>query len=228
MSTVPLPDLTTLQNELLRTAFGFLLSADEPVSPDKLGAACGCSTAEVLRELDVLTAAGRVRRTGAGEVVGALGLTIEPTAHELLIGETRRYTWCALDAVGILAALRATGSVRSTSPHTGRPVDIGFRDGEPCSGDLSVGLFLACYQPGTKVVDNWCPLVNFFEDAESASHWAAQRGVTGEFVPLMAATQSAGERWRARLEIGRPRAQRSEARGQAAGTRRQQPDGSTD
>jgi hypothetical protein len=199
MPTLRIPDLTQGQNELLRAAFRFLLDADEPVPVVKLAAACTRPPAQVAEELDVLAAAGRVRRNGDGDVLGAFGLTVEPTQHELLIGDTRRYTWCAVDALGILGALRATGSVRSVSPLTGQTVEVGFRDGRPCSGDLTGGVFVASFQPGCKVVDNWCPLVNFFEDAAGAQEWAAQREVTGDFVSLMDAAREAGETWSARL-----------------------------
>jgi hypothetical protein len=137
----------------------------------------------------------------SGDVTGAFGLTIEPTPHEVRIGEVRRYTWCAIDAVGILSALGATGSITSHSPHTGRPIELGFRDREPTSGDLDSGVFVAGYEPGSKVVESWCPLVNFFEDAAGAEAWAAEHRVSGDFVPVAHAASSAGERWRARLEV---------------------------
>jgi hypothetical protein len=158
----------------------------------------GQTSADIGRELDALAAAGRVRLNDVG-VVGALGLSVEPTRHELLVGDIARYTWCALDALGVLAALGATGTLSTTDPLSGRPLTVGFDAGEPTSGHLSGGIFLASLAPGTKVVDNWCPLVNLFENETNARQWAEQRGVTGEFVPVLEVTLEAGESWSARI-----------------------------
>jgi hypothetical protein len=58
------------------------------------------------------------------------------------------------------------------------------------------------------VVDNWCPLVNFFSDAQVAHQWASDHQVPGEWVTVSDATAVATERWLARLQPadGRPEA----------------------
>ncbi len=58
-------------------------------------------------------------------------MTITPGRHEISVAGTKRWTWCALDAIGILGALGASGSVRSTDPHTGASIEIEFVDGTP-------------------------------------------------------------------------------------------------
>jgi hypothetical protein len=131
-------------------------------------------------------------------VTGSLGLSVEPTAHELIVEGVRRWTWCAYDAVGILAALGAGGQVRSRDPHTGTPIQFGVQHGRPVA-DSQLVLFLA-EGPCVSVVDDWCPLVNFFQDRETAAAWAAQRGVTGVAVPLQQAAATGGAAWRSQLD----------------------------
>src|SRR6266536_3608411 len=108
-----LPDLgggPAFEHTLLARAFHLLLDDHRPVS-----------AARVAQALASLDRQGRLRRDPAGAVSGSHGLSLTPTAHELLLehpaGRERQYwTWCAWDAVGILAALDASGRIRSTSP----------------------------------------------------------------------------------------------------------------
>ena len=67
-------------------------------------------------ELSTLSAAGRVRVDGAGSVTGAMGLSLDETGHRLAIGDAQWFTWCAIDALGIIGALEATGTIQSDQP----------------------------------------------------------------------------------------------------------------
>jgi Alkylmercury lyase/DprA winged helix domain len=184
---------------LLAAAFQLLLTEGRPVTVDRLASALGRDAQTVTGVLGRLEQAGRIRNR-AGAVTGSLGLSVEPTAHELLVEGARRWTWCAYDAVGILAALGASGQVRSRSPHTGAPIQFAVQQGRPVAGS-SVVVFLA-QGPCVSVVDDWCPLVNFFEDAQAAGAWAAQRGVTGTAVPLQQAAATGDAAWRSQLDRG--------------------------
>lgn len=152
-------DPTALQGALLAEAFHLLLSSGRPVPRATLARAVGCGEAAVDEALAGLERIGRTRSPAAGEVLGSLGLSIEPSPHELLLEVGRRYTWCALDAVGILGALDASGRIRSVSPATGAGIEIGFEQGRPIAlGGLVLFIPSATC---TSVVDEWRPLVNF-------------------------------------------------------------------
>ena len=199
------PDLgsgTAFEHALLATAFGLLLADGRPVSPARLAAALASDPSQVTGTLARLDQQGRVRLDPAGAVTGSHGLSVAPTRHELLFheesGEQRRFwTWCAWDAVGILAALEASGRVRSTSPSSGAPVEVTFHRGSLSRADPALVVFFAdadCC--GTdSVVDQWCPLVNFFEHADAAKAWAAKHGVRGTAVPLAEATDRGKDAW---------------------------------
>jgi Alkylmercury lyase len=98
---------------------------------------------------------------------------VAPTNHELVIDGRRRWTWCAHDAVGILGALEADGRVRSRSPYSGTLIELTFDAGQPAATDAMV--FMA-EEPCRSVIDDWCPLVNLFEDDQAAAAWARQQG----------------------------------------------------
>ena len=112
------------EGPLLAAAFRLLLAEGRPIPIQRLAAALGRDAEPVEQALDRLARAGRTRRNQAGEVTGSLGLSVEPTAHELTVEGARRWTWCAYDAVGILAALGANGRVCSRSPHTQAPIEL--------------------------------------------------------------------------------------------------------
>jgi alkylmercury lyase len=171
-----------------------------PVTVECLAAVLGRDAETVEQALGRLEQAGRTRRNSAGAVTGSLGLSVEPTAHELIVDGARRWTWCAYDAVGILAALGASGQVRSRSPYTGTPIELAFEQGRPAAGSQVV-VFLA-QGPCVSVVEDWCPLVNFFEDPDAAAAWAAQHGVAGTAVPLPEAAATGAAAWRSQLDRG--------------------------
>jgi hypothetical protein len=199
MRTLALPELTAAQNEILRAAFLLLLETGQAVPAEAIQARRHRPQSTMDEELSTLSAAGRVRVDSAGSVTGAMGLSLDETRHRLAIGGAQWFTWCAIDALGIIGALEASGTIQSTSPHSGQPIAIAFEDGQPSGGDLSCVVFVAAYCPGTQVVDQWCPTVNFFESEAAAQAWAEGRGLTGECEALHPATELAAARWKERL-----------------------------
>ncbi len=112
-------------NELIRTiAFQRLLQTRQPVSAKALINELGGSPVEVEAGLAELDRQGLIRRNQSGDVVGSVGLSIEPSRHELHGRDQQFWTWCAYDAVGILGALGASGRVLSKSPLTGAPIEV--------------------------------------------------------------------------------------------------------
>ncbi|GIH03417.1 hypothetical protein Rhe02_14840 [Rhizocola hellebori] len=199
MRALSLPELTTTQNEILRVAFLLLLETSRAVPTDAIQARSNAHISTLDEELANLVTAGRIRLDSSGAVTGAMGLSLDETGHRISIGDTQWFTWCAIDALGILGALDATGAIHSTSPHSGQPIAIMFEDGRPAGGDLSSVVFLASYCAGTPVVDQWCPTINFFETEAAAQDWATTHGVAGECAPLHPAAEVATARWKERL-----------------------------
>jgi len=214
-----LPDLgggPALEHALLARAFHLLLGDGRPVNTARLAETLACDPDQVERALVRLDRQGCIRRDQTGAVTGSHGLSLTPTPHELILeqepGRERRYwTWCAWDAVGILAALDASGRIRSTDPASGSPIQLDFHRGSPRQAHPDLVVFFAdtdCCTPATNtgddpdccgsgsVIDDWCPLVNFFQHAHTVQAWAAEHGVCGTAVPLTEATRQGKAAWR--------------------------------
>jgi alkylmercury lyase len=62
-------------------------------------------------------------------IVGARGLTLRPTRHALVMSGRRLYTFCAIDALGIPAALCADAEIASRCHGCAAPVALTLRAG---------------------------------------------------------------------------------------------------
>lgn len=181
--------IRTLRN----VGFRLLYETGEPASVDRIAQQTGWSIDVVEEMLVSPETAGRVRRDDAGRLVGIAGLSIEPTAHEVRIGDRTFWTWCALDAVGIVAALKETGAVFSTPPNGSGTLEIRFVDGASLSDE---SLFILGDFDAVNTVETWCPSVNFFASRQEATSWAEGHHLEGDVVSISQIAQSAEEMWR--------------------------------
>lgn len=137
---------------LRSTGFKLLLDQGLPVELDEWADAAGVDKNTIKHVLEKNT--GRVQLDEQGRLIGIAGLTIEPSGHELDISGKKRWTWCALDAVGIFGALETTGTIRSTDPRTNETVTIEFINGQP-QGDATI--FILGSYDGGNAREEWCP-----------------------------------------------------------------------
>lgn len=187
------PEITAVRS----TGFRLLLEGDGPVSQADWADASGIEVDDLQVILERDDVRGRVRLDEDGSLVAIAGLSIVKTPHEIHLKGVTRWTWCALDAVGIFGALAADGSVESASPSDGTPVRISFAAGVP---DTDAVLFIAKGYDGHSVVDNWCPTINFFPNEDDAHTWAAGAGLVGDIVPVSEIVAQASEMWRPVVE----------------------------
>ena len=185
---------TSPEAEALRSSgFRLLFDGGRPVDVDRWATAAGVDVETLHEIIETSGSSGRVQFNAEGSLIGIAGLTVEPTRHELNIDGTIRWTWCALDAVGILGALGATGTICSTEPQTNDAIEIVFVQGEPTSGAT---LFILGGYDGSNVVEDWCPLVNFFATRRDAEVWVAAEGLDGDIVSVSSIATQAAEVWR--------------------------------
>ena len=111
---------------------------------------------------------------------------------EVDIDDRTRFTWCALDAVGILGALEADGRVTSIEPDTGDRIVIDFVGGVPAG---AASMFILRGYDGSNVVDEWCSQVNFFVDAVAAEAWAEAHHRDGDIVSIADVAGEAAQMW---------------------------------
>lgn len=179
-------------------SFRFLLSQGRPIEPTEIIAATGLDVSEVMREIDAIHAEGRLTRDSEGRITGSAGLTVVPTSHELVIGDQHLWAWCAVDSVGIMAALEADGVVRSRCLETGALITLTFEAGKLRTSDTVV--FVAEAGDSCLVVEEWCPTVNFFENSLAAEAWVKRTNTSGEIHQAVAVADACAGRWRFLIE----------------------------
>lgn len=172
--------------------FRLLLEDGRPIDREEWAAAAETDIGALNTILEGTETKGRVALDTEGRLVGIAGLTIEPTRHEVEIDGTTRWTWCALDAIGILGALEADGIVLSRDPRRGNEVRIAFTDGKP---DDDATLFILGGYDGANAVEEWCPLVNFFSSRQDAEEWVQSEGLEGDIVSVTEIASQAADMW---------------------------------
>ncbi len=190
---LPIDDLVGDHRLVQAAAFSLLFESDGPASETEISTRSGLGADDTSKRLREIEDRGMLRRDEHGHIVGIAGLTIVPTQHEITIGDTTRWTWCALDAIGIIGAIGRGGRFTTTVPDTCDPVTLDFTpDGTTQS---SAVVFIADGFADGPVSDNWCPTVNLFHTAEAANSRAAETGLTGKPIPVADLMADATELW---------------------------------
>ena len=182
---------------LVRTAaFRLLLAHSAVIRVEQLALQSGIKTERLSPLLDQLDAAGRIRRNGAGDVVGSAGLSVVPDRHEIELNGRRFWTWCAYDILGIFGALGAGGRALSPSPPSGEPIVVHFVRGRPAKNEAVLfrpdDELMSCCE---NVYEEWCPNSNLFASRELAARWADERSVRGQVLDLNEASDLATKAW---------------------------------
>ncbi len=186
----------------LRSAgFHLLLEAGKPVTKEQWAERSGIEKGRIEEIIESPALRGRIEVDDQGRLLGITGLTITPTPHQIDIEGETRWTWCALDAVGILGALHATGTIHSTDPHSGAAIEITVENGTP-AGDTS--LFILDGYGSDNVRQDWCPRVNFFANRDDADNWVAANHLEGKIVTVADVAAGAAAMWQTVVESTRP------------------------
>lgn len=153
----------------------------------------GLASAEADGLLAVLAEVGLLELEG-DHLTGAVGLTLTPTRHALVLDGVALHTWCAIDALGIPAALGADATARSTCAFCGAPIERVFVGGNPL-GEPSVVTW-APQKSCVKVRREFCPEANAFCSQAHLDAWWSQAGhPAGEVLTLEAALAQGRKVW---------------------------------
>ncbi len=182
-------------------AFRLLIETGQAVSAHQIAGELNAAPSAVEVELRRLAAAGRIRLSAEGHVLGSAGLSAAPAAHELWLGARRFWTWCAYDVVGIVGTLGADARSVSRSPATGAPIRLHFAAGQPPATPVVV--FFPDDRGTVRTIDDWCSNANFFETRETALSWSAQRKMEGEVIDLDEARRRGLANWGPLLSANR-------------------------
>lgn len=182
--------LPPIERRVRSTAFAWLLETGQPAPVAVITAESGVPPDQALDALESMASRGSADLDAQGRVRGIAGLSVARTSHAIQIPQGDRWTWCALDAIGIVGAV-GTGRIVSTTASSVfelAHVDGGF---EPDG----LAIFLADGYGDTRSLQQWCPLVDFFDSVDSANLWARGQGLAGRGVAVSEIADLAAERW---------------------------------
>jgi hypothetical protein len=127
--------------------------------------------------IETLVGVGLMTLNESGRVTGSHGISAIPSDHRLSFDVGERFVWCAVDAVGIPAAMGVDAKIESRCFDCGQRVILTMKNGEadgPDAGSLRIGVGTAGCTG--KVIQDVCPMLNFFCSQEHADRWAASVG----------------------------------------------------
>ena len=117
------------ENALSRHAFRAILDG-QPATVAELPATLGFPPAVVEAAVRNLTERGTMTvESHTKWIVGIRGLSLVETNHRFTLEGRQLYAWCAVDAVGIPAALGADATVESRCHHCQAPLILELRGG---------------------------------------------------------------------------------------------------
>ncbi len=187
----------------LRHAAFLALLRGESATLDDLALRAGVAP-EAAQELVVR---GAATLDDDGSLAGAAGLSRVPVpgrSHRLTVGNRGWWTWCAVDAVGIPAALGADAVAASTCHHCGVEVRVALRAGAVAEASHpDARLWNAEHVGGRSLAGGTCGLMNLFCSPAHLEAWrSAHPDEPGDVLDL-AATLETGRAWWGPLLEGR-------------------------
>ena len=161
--------------------------------------------------VEQLRARGLLTLNEAGLLVGAAGLSLVAVPgrpHRLMLGDRAWWTWCAVDVVGIPAALRTDAVAETACAWCAAAVRVLYRNGEVAGvSHPEARLWLADHVEGRSVVDGTCGVMNLFCTSEHLEAWrGANRTEPGRALTVAEAAEIGREVWGSLLdEVATPR-----------------------
>ena len=109
---------------------------------------------------DALARQGRLELDPDGVVIGVHGLAAHETPHRIEYAHGTVHTWCALDAIGIPAAMAIDATAVTCCPTCSTELRLTLRAGQP-AGDHDLVLWLPT-GPCTHLVQDFCRNANLY------------------------------------------------------------------
>ncbi len=139
--------LTDDEAAVSRHCFHALL-AGRPARLSALAEAIGRDAADIGRAVEALRGRGHlVIDEAAGTVTVARGLSASPTPHRLHLDARTLHVCCAVDAVGIPAALRTDAVVESRCRQCGAALTLTMRAGAVVAAPPAIVIWAADLDP---------------------------------------------------------------------------------
>lgn len=109
--------------------------------------------------VEVQAANGRLEIDERGHLVGIHGLTLRTTRHRFEHAGRAHHTWCALDCIGIPAALSLDATAHTTCPTCDRPLAVEISRGYPQDDGL---MLWVPAPPGGNLMAEFCATADLY------------------------------------------------------------------
>lgn len=162
----------TPEEKAIRIGAFYTILEGKPASIDTLALKSGIAVDQTRQYIMGMADRGILVMDKDENVVGSHGLSVIPTKHHLNINGQNLFTWCAIDAVGIAAALELEAKIVSKCFQCNETIEI----------DMANGKIINCNQKDTRIwvveadlnqpiVCCTCPQINFFCSKEHFNEW---------------------------------------------------------
>jgi hypothetical protein len=142
---------------------------------------------------DHLRAGGRLELSDDGHLVAVHGLTRRSTRHRIEHAGGVVNTWCALDAVGIPAALAIDARALTQCPTCGAALAVTLTRGEPQA--LPGAVLWYPEVRGDHLVDDFCAGANLFCSHDHLEQWVGPRAAAGTVMTIEQVAELGREGW---------------------------------
>lgn len=106
-------DRVTADEKIIQNAAFQAIFNGKPLKADEVALLTGLNPLMIQESVAGLLSRGLIVLDNSGTIVGSHGLSLIPTQHHLHINGRDLFTWCALDAIGIPAALGVEAKIES-------------------------------------------------------------------------------------------------------------------
>ncbi len=118
------------EEKVLSDAGFKLLQKGSTVHVRQLALKLSWTNIRIQARLQEMAALGRCTLDSSGDLTGVMGLSVVPTGHQLQMLDKTFYTWCALDAVAIPAALEVHAIVNSSTADKKEDITLHYTQGK--------------------------------------------------------------------------------------------------
>lgn len=136
---------------------------------------------------------GRIELSTDGHLVAVHGLSLRPTPHQIDHDNGLINTWCALDALGIPAALGIDAWAKTKCPTCQRPLAARLSAGnaQPLPGAMLWYPEVACGH----LIEDFCSGANLFCTIEHLERWTGRSPGPGSVMTIAEVAEVGREVW---------------------------------
>ena len=142
-----------------------------------------------------LRAGGRIEVAPDGRLLGVHGLSRRPTGHRIEHRGGSVNTWCALDAIGIPAALGIDARAVTTCPSCNRELIVTLVSGRPVPLAGAVLWYPETTGGWVHLVDQFCSGANLFCNLDHLQDRMGTEGAGGAIMTVEEVAEIGREAW---------------------------------